>query len=80
MIPALIQGPNLPDNDIDVYLKPLVGELLQLWFEGVRMWDKQKKEAFDLCVFLICNHQWLILHFQIYQDNPTRDSGHAPIV
>jgi hypothetical protein len=28
MMPVLIQGPKQPDNDIDVYLRPLVDELL----------------------------------------------------
>jgi len=47
MMPALIQGPRLPENDIDVYLQPLVEELLLLWSDGVRMWDEYKHEDFD---------------------------------
>jgi hypothetical protein len=40
MMPVLIQGPKQPGNDIDVYLRPLVDELLQLWAKpGVRLWD-----------------------------------------
>ena len=35
MMPVLIQGPKQPGNDIDVYLRPLVEELLQLWMEQV---------------------------------------------
>jgi hypothetical protein len=31
MMLVLIQGPRQPGNDIDVYLRPLVDELLQLW-------------------------------------------------
>ena len=31
MMPVLIQGPRQPGNDIDVYLRPLVDELLELW-------------------------------------------------
>jgi hypothetical protein len=42
MMPALIQGPRQPGNDIDVYLQPLVEELLLLWSNGVRMWDEYK--------------------------------------
>ncbi|KAK1660764.1 hypothetical protein QYE76_048923 [Lolium multiflorum] len=39
MISVLIQGPRQPDNDIDVYLRTLVEELLQLWREeGVPVW------------------------------------------
>ena len=43
MMPVLIQGPKQPDNDIDVYLSPLVEELLQLWNgNGVRAWDEHR--------------------------------------
>ena len=53
MIPVLIQGPKQPGNDIDVYLRPLVEELLQLWNgNGVRVWDEHKQEEFDLHAFL----------------------------
>ena len=46
MMPILIQGPRQPGNDIDVYLKPLVEELLVLWNKsGVRVWDEYKQEA-----------------------------------
>lgn len=49
MMPVLIQDPKQPGNDIDVYLRPLVDELLQLWSdEGVRVWDEYKQEEFDL--------------------------------
>jgi hypothetical protein len=38
MMPVLIQGPKELGNDIDVYLRPLAEELLQLWKnEGVRV-------------------------------------------
>ena len=50
---ALIQGPKQPDNDIDVYLRQLVDELLLLWkTEGVRVWDEYKQENFDLRALL----------------------------
>ena len=43
MMPVLIQGPKQPGNDIDVYPRPLVDELLQLWDKpGVRVWDEHK--------------------------------------
>ena len=49
MMPVLIQGPKQPGNDIDVYIRPLVDELLLLWKEeGVRVWDEYKQENFDL--------------------------------
>ena len=42
-MPVLIPGPKQPENDIDVYLRPLVEELLLLWGdEDVQMWDEYK--------------------------------------
>ena len=53
MMPVLIQGPKQPGNDIDVYLRPLVEELLQLWNgTGVRAWDEHMGEEFDLKALL----------------------------
>ena len=53
MMPILIPGPKQPVNDIDVYLRPLVEELLLLWREeGVRMWDEYKQEDFNLQALL----------------------------
>jgi hypothetical protein len=49
MMPVLIQGPKQPRNDIDVYLRPLVEELLKLWSTiGVRVCDEYIHEHFDL--------------------------------
>jgi hypothetical protein len=43
MMSVLIPGPKQRGNDIDVYLRPLVEELLLLWHEeGVRMWDEYR--------------------------------------
>ena len=53
MMPVLIQVPKQPGNDIDVYLRPLVEELLQVWNgKGVRVWDGHKHEEFDLKALL----------------------------
>jgi hypothetical protein len=53
MMPVLIQGPKQPANDINVYLRPLVEQLKQLWqTEGVRVWDEYKQEEFDLRALL----------------------------
>ena len=53
MMPVLIQGPKQPGIDIDVYLRPLVDELLLLWKpEGVRVWDEYKQKNFDLRAML----------------------------
>ena len=43
MMLVLIQSPKQLGNDIDVYLRPLVEELLLLWSSiGVRVWDEYK--------------------------------------
>ena len=53
MMPILIQGLRQLGNDIDVYLKPLVEELLVLWNKlGVHVWDEYKQEHFDLRAML----------------------------
>jgi hypothetical protein len=53
MMYVLIQGLKQPSNDIDVYLRPLVDELLILWNrKGVRVWDEYKQEHFDLRALL----------------------------
>ena len=53
MMPVLIPGPKQPGNDIDVYLKPLIGDLLLLWKEeGVAMWDTHTEEYFNLRALL----------------------------
>jgi len=53
MMPILIQGPKEPGNDIDVYLRPLIDELLLLWKEeGVAIWDEYKQEEFKIRALL----------------------------
>jgi hypothetical protein len=53
MMTMLIQGPKQLGNDIDVYLRPLVDELLLLWKEeGVCVWDEYKQETFNLRALL----------------------------
>ena len=80
MMPVLIQGPKQPGNDIDVYLRPLVEELLQLWNRtGVRVWDEHMGEEFDLKVllFVTINDCPALITFQ---DRQTRDTADARTV
>jgi hypothetical protein len=43
MMPVLIEGPKELGNDIDVFLQPLMDDLLLLWKEeGVHVWDECK--------------------------------------
>ena len=39
MLSLLISGPQKPENDIDVYLAPLLDDLKMLWEEGVESYD-----------------------------------------
>jgi hypothetical protein len=53
MMPVLIPSPKQPGNDIDVYLKPLVDNLLLLWKEmRVCVWDAHTEEHFNLRALL----------------------------
>src|SRR4051812_5681265 len=71
MMSVLIQGPKQPDNDIDVYLRPLVDELLQFWAEpGLRVWDEHKQEPFDLRALLFVTiNDWSALSNLLGQTN-----------
>jgi hypothetical protein len=45
----LISGLVQVGNDIDVYLQPLIDDLLVRWEkEGVRMWDEFQQQHFNL--------------------------------
>jgi hypothetical protein len=81
MMPMLIPDPKQPDNDIDVYLKPLVDDLLLLWKEeGVRVWDAHVVEHFDLRALLFITVKMIALHLATCLDTPIRVTRHAPIV
>ncbi|XP_071688248.1 uncharacterized protein [Rutidosis leptorrhynchoides] len=54
MMSLLIQGPKQPGNDIDVYLQPLVDEMMELWSTGIYVYDAYKKEYFQLWAMLFC--------------------------
>lgn len=48
ILSLLIAGPSSPGNNIDVYLQPLIDELLELWHVGVRTFDVSCSEWFQL--------------------------------
>ena len=64
MMSALIQGSKQPGDDIDVYLRPLVEELLQLWIgNGVRVWSEHNQEEFYLHTLLfVAINDWPALN------------------
>jgi hypothetical protein len=48
MLSILIQGTKQAGIDIDVFLKPLLEDMVKLWNEGGRMWDQYLQEYFTL--------------------------------
>ena len=53
MLSLLIPGPHQLGNEIDIYLKPLVDELKELWKEGVETYDAYSKEHFQMHATLL---------------------------
>jgi hypothetical protein len=62
MMSMLIPGPKSPGMNIDVYLQPLIDELIELWVTGVKSWDEDRKENFTLWALLL----WTINDFTAY--------------
>lgn len=58
----IIPGPRNPKKKIDVYLQPLVDELLQLWEVGVQTYDISLKQNFQMKAALM----WTISDFPAY--------------
>ena len=54
MMSMMISGPRQPENDIDVYLSPLIEDLRKLWGERVDVFDGSQNEAFKLCAMVFC--------------------------
>lgn len=62
MLTLLIPGPKQPENDIDVYLEPLIEDLNELWNKGVNIYDIISKSMFNLKAILM----WTINDFRAY--------------
>ncbi|XP_060673911.1 uncharacterized protein LOC107404290 [Ziziphus jujuba] len=58
----LIPGPTAPGKDIDVYLRPMIDELKDLWTNGVTTYDISKKERFTMHAPVL----WTIHDFPAY--------------
>ncbi|KAL5699749.1 THO complex subunit 7 [Ranunculus cassubicifolius] len=58
----LIPGPSGPGNNIDVYMRPLIDELKELWIEGVETYDAYSKQNFQMRVAVL----WTINDFPAY--------------
>ena len=62
LLSMLIPGPKSPRMDIDVYLRPLILELKELWEKGVTTWDAGTRKNFKLHALLL----WTINDFPAY--------------
>jgi hypothetical protein len=80
MMSVLIQGPKQPGNNIDVYLRPLVDELLLIWKkEGVHVWDEYKQENFNLqpLLFITINDWPALSHLSWHSNKGYRAYTHC---
>jgi hypothetical protein len=68
---VLIQDPKQPSNNIELYLRLLVDELLLFWKEeGVHVWDEYKQETFNLRALLFVTiNDWPALSNLLGQSN-----------
>jgi hypothetical protein len=64
ILALLILGPMAPGNEIDVYLRPLIDDLHELWDEGISTYDTLTKETFKLHAVLL----WTINDFPAYEN------------
>ncbi|XP_010445644.1 PREDICTED: uncharacterized protein LOC104728351 [Camelina sativa] len=62
MLTLLIPGPHQPGNIIDVYLEPLIEDLVHLWSNGELTYDVFSKTTFTLKAMLL----WTISDFPAY--------------
>jgi hypothetical protein len=69
MLSMLISGPEGPGDAIDIYLQPLIEELIDLWVNGVDTYDASTRKNFMLRAALL----WIIHDFPAYGNL----SGHS---
>ncbi|XP_040361753.1 uncharacterized protein LOC121049185 [Rosa chinensis] len=62
MLTLLIPGPISPGRDIDVYLRPLIDELKELWDHGAKTYDKMAESDFNMRAAVM----WTINDFPTY--------------
>ncbi|XP_057739499.1 uncharacterized protein LOC130956470 [Arachis stenosperma] len=59
ILSMVIPGKHSPENNIDIYLKPLVRELKELWDEGMKIYDASEHKIFKIHAALI----WTVSDF-----------------
>ncbi|XP_051133097.1 uncharacterized protein LOC127252810 [Andrographis paniculata] len=78
ILSTIIDGPHGPGDRIDVFLQPLIDELKELWYDGVRTYDASTKEDFQMRAALL----WTISDFPGYgmlSGWPTRGANACPV-
>jgi hypothetical protein len=60
---TVIPGPSSPGRNIDVCLRPLIDELVQLWSSGALTYDISRKQNFLMREALM----WTINDFPAYE-------------
>ncbi|CAM8978510.1 unnamed protein product [Rhodiola kirilowii] len=58
----LIPGPSNPKKRLDIYLRPLIDDLVHLWSVGVDTYDANRKQSFTLRAALM----WTVSDFPAY--------------
>ena len=62
MMSLLIPGPQAPGKDMDIYLRPLIDELKELWHDGIHTFDMSSGDYFRMHACLL----WTIHDFPAY--------------
>ncbi|RVX00750.1 hypothetical protein CK203_026403 [Vitis vinifera] len=62
MMSLLIPGPHSPGKEIDVYLRPLINELKELWHDGIETYDVSIGQYFKMHAAIL----WTINDFPAY--------------
>ena len=70
LLTLLIPSPNSPGKDMDVFLRPIVDELKDLWEQGVQTHDAVDNSVFNMCVALM----WIVNDFPA-RSNVSGSSG-----
>lgn len=62
LMSLLIPGPKAPGKDIDIYMRPLIDELKELWNDGVQTYDASTNQNFKMHAAVL----WTINDFPAY--------------
>jgi hypothetical protein len=54
ILSLLIPRPKAPCGDMDVFLEPLVVDMIEMFVVGVRTYDAPKRENFQLRAAIVC--------------------------